>query len=194
MDIYFKEITIVLASYLLGSFSFGYYLVLFKTGEDIRLLGSYNVGAKNVGRFLGKTWFIVTLFVDVVKGSIPVIICKLIGLDLWLISIVMVAVVLGHIWPMQLRFHGGKGFATTFGGLVIFDIWLVVVLGLIGLICWRVTSNLTLSGILSLVLMPFIAFTLGHKGMTIWSILLLMILVLLAHRNNLKELLKRKQE
>ena len=194
MDIYFKEITIVLASYLLGSFSFGYYLVLFKTGEDIRLLGSYNVGAKNVGRFLGKTWFIVTLFVDVVKGSIPVIICKLIGLDLWLISIVMVAVVLGHIWPMQLRFHGGKGFATTFGGLVIFDIWLVVVLGLIGLICWRVTSNLTLSGILSLVLMPLIAFTLGHKGMTIWSILLLMILVLLAHRNNLKELLKRKQE
>ena len=194
MDIYFKEITIVLASYLRGSFAFGYYLVLFKTGEDIRLLGSYNVGAKNVGRFLGKTWFIVTLFVDVVKGSIPVIICKLIGLDLWLISIVMVAVVLGHIWPMQLRFHGGKGFATTFGGLVIFDIWLVVVLGLIGLICWRVTSNLTLSGILSLVLMPFIAFTLGHKGMTIWSILLLMILVLLAHRNNLKELLKRKQE
>ena len=194
MDIYFKEITIVLASYLLGSFSFGYYLVLFKTGEDIRLLGSYNVGAKNVGRFLGKTWFIVTLFVDVVKGAIPVIICKLIGLDLWLISIVMVAVVLGHIWPMQLRFHGGKGFATTFGGLVIFDIWLVVVLGLIGLICWRVTSNLTLSGILSVVLMPFIAFTLGHKGMTIWCILLLMILVLLAHRNNLKELLKRKQE
>ena len=194
MDIYFKEITIVLASYLLGSFSFGYYLVLFKTGEDIRLLGSYNVGAKNVGRLLGKTWFIVTLFVDVVKGAIPVIICKLIGLDLWLISIVMVAVVLGHIWPMQLRFHGGKGFATTFGGLVIFDIWLVVVLGLIGLICWRVTSNLTLSGILSVVLMPFIAFTLGHKGMTIWSILLLMILVLLAHRNNLKELLKRKQE
>ena len=114
MDIYFKEITIVLASYLLGSFSFGYYLVLFKTGEDIRLLGSYNVGAKNVGRFLGKTWFIVTLFVDVVKGAIPVIICKLIGLDLWLISIVMVAVVLGHIWPMQLRFHGCKGFATTF--------------------------------------------------------------------------------
>ena len=107
MDIYFKEITIVLASYLLGSFSFGYYLVLFKTGEDIRLLGSYNVGAKNVGRFLGKTWFIVTLFVDVVKGAIPVIICKLIGLDLWLISIVMVAVVLGHIWHMQLRFHGG---------------------------------------------------------------------------------------
>ena len=194
MDIYFKEITIVLASYLLGSFSFGYYLVLFKTGEDIRLLGSYNVGAKNVGRFLGKTWFIVTLFVDVVKGAIPVIICKLIGLDLWLISIVMVAVVLGHIWPMLLRFHGGKGFATTFGGLVIFDIWLVVVLGLIGLICWRVTSNLTLSGILSLVLMPFISFTLGLKGMTIWSILLLMILVLLAHRNNLKELLKRKQE
>lgn len=194
MDIYFKGITIVLASYLLGSFSFGYYLVLFKTGEDIRLLGSYNVGAKNVGRFLGKTWFIVTLFVDVVKGAIPVIICKLIGLDLWLISIVMVAVVLGHIWPMQLRFHGGKGFATTFGGLVIFDIWLVVVLCLIGLICWRVTSNLTLSGILSLVLMPFIAFTLGYKGMTIWSILLLMILVLLAHRNNLKELLKRKQE
>ena len=194
MDIYFKEITIVLASYLLGSFSFGYYLVLFKTGEDIRLLGSYNVGAKNVGRFLGKTWFIVTLFVDVLKGAIPVIICKLIGLDLWLISIVMVAVVLGHIWTIQLSFHGGKGFATTFGGLVIFDIWLVVVVGLIGLICWRVTSNLTLSGILSLVLMPFIAFTLGHKGMTIWSILLLMILVLLAHRNNLKELLKRKQE
>ena len=189
MDIYFKGITIVLASYFLGSFSFGYYLVLFKTGQDIRLLGSYNVGAKNVGRFLGKTWFIVTLVTDVVKGSIPVIICKLIGLDLWLTGIAMIAVVLGHIWPVQLRFHGGKGFATTFGGLVIFDIWLVVVLGLIGLTFWRVTNNLTLTGILSLVLMPVIAFTLGYKGMIIWSILFLMILVVFAHRDNIKELL-----
>ena len=108
----------------------------------------------------------------------------------------MIAVVLGHIWPVQLRFHGGKGFATTFGGLVIFDIWLVVVLGLIGLTFWRVTNNLTLSGILSLVLMPVIAFTLGYKGMIIWSILFLMILVVFAHRDNIKELLigKRKSE
>src|SRR5690349_12036601 len=104
-----KDATFVLICYVLGSFTSGYYWVRWRTGQDIRLLGSGNVGAKNVGRLLGPTGFCITLLMDVAKGAIAVGVGIYAGLGSDAIVACILAVVAGHNWPAQLRFQGGKG-------------------------------------------------------------------------------------
>ncbi|HZO83868.1 MAG TPA: glycerol-3-phosphate acyltransferase, partial [Verrucomicrobiae bacterium] len=107
-----KEMTFVAVCYLLGSFTSGYYWVRWRTGQDIRLIGSGNVGARNVGRVLGPTAFCITLLMDVAKGVIAVGMANYAGLGSDAVVACILAVVAGHNWPAQLRFHGGKGVAT----------------------------------------------------------------------------------
>src|SRR5215212_2060468 len=106
---------LMLGAYLLGCFTTGYYLLKMRSGQDIRALGSGSVGARNVGRVLGSTGFIVTLLGDFAKGAFAVWAATHFTKDDRLIALSMLAVVVGHVWPAQLRFRGGKGVATSLG-------------------------------------------------------------------------------
>src|SRR5205823_2574598 len=112
---------IALGAYILGCFTTGYYLVRLCRGADIRELGSGNVGAKNVGRTLGWIGFAMTLLGDLAKGAFVVWAARYLAKDDRLVLLAMLAVVAGHVWPVQLRFRGGKGMATTLGALLIYD-------------------------------------------------------------------------
>src|SRR5262249_3474541 len=112
---------ICLGAYALGCFTLGYYLVRGRTGQDIRELGSGSVGARNVGRVLGWMGFVVTVAGDFAKGAFAVWATSHFTQDDCLLALALVSVVMGHIWPAQLRFHGGKGVATSLGGLVVYD-------------------------------------------------------------------------
>jgi acyl-phosphate glycerol 3-phosphate acyltransferase len=114
-----KEIAVILVCYAVGCFASGYYWVKWRTGQDIRNLGSGSVGARNVGRVLGPWGFVVTLLADVTKGVIAVALAKASGLRPDAVIAAMMGVVIGHTWPVQLRFHGGKGIATSLGALVV---------------------------------------------------------------------------
>src|SRR5438105_4769417 len=182
-----KEVTIVFACYFLGCFTAGYYWVRWRTGQDIRHEGSGNVGARNVGRILGVSGFMTTLLLDLGKGALAVGMALYFGLRPEMVIAAMLAVVIGHNWPMQLRFHGGKGIATSLGVLLAYDSFLLVILAALLLPFLALTRNFTISGLLAFALMPLVAFLCGLETMGVVATSLLAILVLVSHRKNVRE-------
>ena len=181
-----KEMTTLLACYLLGCFTAGYYWVRWRTGQDIRNRGSGNVGARNVGRLLGASAFIGTVSVDLAKGALAVGMALYFGLRPEMVIAAMLAVVVGHNWPMQLRFQGGKGIATSLGVLLAYDSFLVVILLVVFLPLLVLTRNFTLSGLLAFALSPLAVFLCGVENMEVVAMSLLGILVLISHRKNIR--------
>ena len=175
------------ACYLLGCFTSGYYWVRWRTGLDIRQRGSGNVGARNVGRMLGPTAFVITLLLDLGKGALAVGMAFYFQLRPELVIAAMLAVVVGHNWPMQLRFHGGKGIATSLGALLAYDSFLVLILAALLLPCIALTRNFTISGLLAFALSPLAAFLCGLENMEVVATSLLAILVLISHQKNIRE-------
>ncbi|MGH7926165.1 MAG: glycerol-3-phosphate 1-O-acyltransferase PlsY [Candidatus Binatia bacterium] len=108
------EVALILLAYLLGSVPTGYILGSL-VGVDVRKAGSGNVGATNVARVVGKGRGALTLIVDVAKGWLAVFVALQFGVSLLCIALVGSAVFLGHLYPIFLRFRGGKGVATAFG-------------------------------------------------------------------------------
>ncbi|OPX19374.1 MAG: acyl-phosphate glycerol 3-phosphate acyltransferase [Desulfobacca sp. 4484_104] len=114
---------LLLAAYLLGSIPTGLIVAWLMGGPDPRQEGSRNIGAANVYRLLGRNAGVFTLFGDVMKGVLPVFVARFGPVALgawhgWAIAAVGLAAVLGHIYPLYLRFKGGKGVATGFGVIV----------------------------------------------------------------------------
>src|SRR5947209_17495647 len=117
--------SIALGAYALGCFTTGYYLVRVRTGQDVRDFGSGNVGAKNVGRILGSWAFFATVIVDCAKGAFAVWAARHFTNDPILLCVAVLAVAIGHVWPVQLHFRGGKGIATSLAALLVYDFHLI---------------------------------------------------------------------
>jgi acyl phosphate:glycerol-3-phosphate acyltransferase len=121
----------IVVSYLIGCVSTSYYVTKARIGHDIRDLGSGNAGAQNVGKVLGRPWFVVILLLDMLKGYVVVLGGARLGLGDVVITLAIVAVVSGHIWPAQMRFRGGMGIATSLGAVLAFH-WFVMA-GIVGI-------------------------------------------------------------
>ena len=182
-----KEWTLIAASYLLGCCTVGYYWVRWRTGQDIRQLGSGSVGARNVGRVLGTGGFLVTLLADVAKGALAVGAAVFFGLRPEAVVTASVAVVLGHNWPVQLRFHGGKGVATSIGALLAYDPFIGMILVAVFLPGFAVLRSLTLGGLLAFTLSPLLVFFFGLGNEAVAAVSFLAILILISHRRNIRE-------
>jgi glycerol-3-phosphate acyltransferase PlsY len=178
---------ISLAAYALGCFATGYYLVRTRMGQDIRTLGSGSIGAKNVGRVLGKTGFLVTLLGDFGKGVFAVWVARHITTDEHLVALGMLAVVAGHIWPAQLRFHGGKGMATSLGALLLFDYRLALGFALLFVCGFALMRKTVLPGLFAIASLPLVSAFLEHDSVKVVLVSILAALVLIAHRKNLME-------
>jgi glycerol-3-phosphate acyltransferase PlsY len=174
-------------AYVLGCFTAGYYLVRARLGEDIRTLGSGSVGARNVGRILGKTGFLVTLLCDFGKGGLAVWAARYFTTDERIVAFAMVAVVAGHIWPAQLRFHGGKGMATSLGALLVFDSKLALIYCVLFLGAFMLQWRTVLPGLFALVCLPLATLYIGQDRIQVFLITVTNGLVLLAHRKNITE-------
>lgn len=174
-------------AYLLGCFSTGYYLVRAKLGEDIRDLGSGNIGARNVGRVLGKTGFVLTLLCDFGKGALAVWGARHFTSDERIVAMAMIAVVAGHIWPMQLHFRGGKGMASLLGALLVFDPRLALTFAVLFLCLFALLRRTVLPGLFSLACLPLVEMLQGDDHAQIVFISVLAAIVLAAHRKNLSE-------
>jgi len=168
--------------YLLGCFTAGYYLVRIVTHKDIRQIGSGSVGARNVGRLLGWTAFVFVVLFDIAKGALAVAVVRHFSPDNALAALAMIAVVAGHIWPMQLRFHGGKGVATSLGALLIYDPHLILAFGALYIFAILFLRNSTLSGLIAFALLPFAGMMMKREGMSVISLSILAAMVLVAHR------------
>lgn len=185
------QLGIVLASYLLGCISVGYYLVRWRTGTDLRELGSGATGGRNTGRVLGKSGAIVTGIGDILKGVIAMGLALWFKLEPWALALVMIAVLAGHVWPFQLGFKGGKGLSAAFGAVLMFDYRIALLTALLALLLLFISRNefLFLIGIAS---SPIIAFALGHRWEIVAGMVVLVIIILYAHRENIQESLRSK--
>lgn len=174
----------IVAAYLVGAFPTGYVITRLSIGKDIRQLGSGNVGANNVFREVGPAAGVTVGIVDVSKGAAAVAIAHaivdipLLEPNLYLVLAGLAAVV-GHIWPVYLKFTGGNGLAVTIGTLIILmPLELGIFCGLL-LLLWAVTRNLILSVYISMVSVPISAWLLLEDWRyTAYGIVLILILVL----------------
>ena len=118
-----RPLLVVIIAYLVGSIPFGYLIVRRKIGDDIRQSGSGGTGATNVSRKAGKAAGVFTLVLDALKGSVAVLIAKVVlgpSLDVgWWVAAAAIATIVGHIFPVWLGFKGGKGVATGVGVFLI---------------------------------------------------------------------------
>jgi len=187
--IYIKQILIIFAAYLLGCFCTGYYLTRFCAGDDIRERDSKTAGARNVGRILGKKGFIFTFAGDFLKGAIAVILVLALKAPDWVLIAALVAVVAGHIYPLQLGFRGGKGVAAMLGGLLIFDYrFLIALLAIFGLL-FILSRRYIISGLVAIFTLPFIAVLTGHQAVDVVGIVILTILIIWAHRVHVRNMI-----
>jgi glycerol-3-phosphate acyltransferase PlsY len=182
----------ILGAYVLGCLNTGYYLVRWKTGQDLRAVGSGNAGSKNVGRILGPWGFGAALAGDMLKGAIAVAASRLAGWSPAACIIVILAVTAGHNWPAQLGFRGGKGIATSYAALLVFDPILAgLMLGICALLL-AVSRRFTLSAVVSYALSPVLALLCGYPAVVVVLFIPLACLVVLPHRRNLQEEFNRR--
>ena len=184
---YAKETLVMLVGYALGCFTSGYYLVRWRTGEDIRWLGSGSVGATNVGRVLGRPGFFLTVLCDFFKGLFAVWLAEYFGHNHTGVVLTLVAVAIGHIWPAQLWFHGGKGVATSLGALLMFDYSIAFTFAALFLVVCAALRNFVLAGLLAFALTPLALFAADYSLTSVFGVSALALLILIAHRKNIPE-------
>jgi glycerol-3-phosphate acyltransferase PlsY len=179
---------VVLGGYLLGSMPFGYWVVLLVKGEDIRKVGSGNIGASNVWRTYGRWLGIPIVVLDVAKGFVPALVGALLVGELTAV-LAGGAAMLGHWRPLFLRFQkGGKAVAT--GGGVFLGA--APLLGLIGVAVWvvafLVTRYASLASIVAALSLPVLAVLLGEPWPIVVFAAIAAVGVILLHRPNIARL------
>ena len=184
-----EVLIVILFSYLSGSVPFGLILTKIFGGQDIRNIGSGNIGATNALRTGNKSLGYGTLFLDVIKAVIPVIYVKLNYPDY--IFIASLWTFLGHIFPIWLKFKGGKGVATYVG--ILFSINLTIGFVFIGVwfFTFLISKYSSLSSLSASLSIPIYLFFFTSQNLVFFSIMF--ILILYTHRENVKRL-KNKEE
>ncbi|HBN22808.1 MAG TPA: acyl-phosphate glycerol 3-phosphate acyltransferase [Holosporales bacterium] len=192
-----KQAALLFLLYLSGSIPFGLLIAKAFTKQDVRTLGSGNIGTSNVLRTGSKIAAFLTLSFDLLKGLVPILLVQRFAPptlfpEPLLYSLFLVPV-LGHMYPCWLNFNGGKGIATGLGVLLAFS-W---PLALAGLLIWIISAAIfrisSLAGLISFGLFPFMALFFVPWPETIW-LGALSALVFLAHRDNIKRLLTGQEK
>ena len=186
------EIGMILAAYLIGSIPFGL-LISKMRGLDPRRGGSGNIGATNVLRVVGKKEAALTLILDMLKGLVPIFSAGLLELQEQAVLLVALAVILGHIFPVFLKFKGGKGVATSFGVFLALSpkvALLALVFWIAGVYLGKYSSigALTAFGVL-----PFLALLLKPESGFILFASVVSVLVYIRHWENIQRLIQGKE-
>ena len=189
-------LAIPVAAYLLGSLPFGLILAKLFGGGDVRKSGSGNIGATNVARVVGPLAGILTLLLDLAKGSAAVLLAGRLSREsaTWMI-VAAFAALIGHCFPVWLKFKGGKGVATAAGVFLVLSPWaclLAVVLFLLVVIFWRYVSLGSISAAAAMPLLMYFLWAPHHApplAVTLGT-LAVVLLVIYKHRGNLQRLIE----
>jgi glycerol-3-phosphate acyltransferase PlsY len=205
-SVHFSFYLMIPLAFLFGSIPFGIIFTRNK-GIDIRSTGSRNIGATNVLRSAGKVPAVLTLVCDLLKGTVAVLICKviiskfsapgsselnIIVEDMWL-GITGISAVLGHMFSVFLSFKGGKGVATGFGVILVYS---PVVAG-IALLTWIFVALTfkysSLAALIAISTMPFFMIVLNASSVKMIIAILLAGLIIYKHKSNIKNLIEGKE-
>lgn len=183
-----QDIVFILIAYLLGGICSGYYLVRCVAGTDVRGQGSGGVGARNVGRMLGKPGFVFTLLGDGIKGILAVVLARTFGISAPAVSLALVAVIAGHVWPAQLQFRGGRGISTAVGAYLAYDPYLALLLLGLVVVLMGCRRGFVLSGLAAFLILPLIAYILDFPFHTVAALAGVAAIILFAHRERLRRI------
>jgi glycerol-3-phosphate acyltransferase PlsY len=175
----------LVGAYALGCLGMGYYLVRAQTGRDIREIESGSIGARNVGRVLGRSGFCVTLLSDFAKGALAVWAARQLSGSEILAALAWLTVTVGHVWPIQLGFRGGKGVATSLGGLLIFEWHSALIYAAAFLVLLGFMRRTILPGLFAYLVLPFTVWWFFQNGLLVTIVSGLIAVVWFAHRDNL---------
>jgi len=148
-------LAVVVIAYLLGAIPFGYLLVKWKTGADVRAVGSGNIGATNVMRTSGRAAGAATLLLDIAKGYVAVWLAgRLTGQDMVWMSLAALAVMAGHAYPVFLGFKGGKAVASVVGAFLCLTPWALAVETIIFVVVVIWTRHISMGSIIWAATLP----------------------------------------
>jgi glycerol-3-phosphate acyltransferase PlsY len=181
------ESVVVGLAYLLGSVPTGFILGYF-AGVDVRTSGSGNVGATNVARVAGKWLGLLTLIGDAAKGFVPVFLAREMGLSVAAVGLVALAAFLGHLYPIFLKFRGGKGVATALGALLALAPAATGLLLLIFLIVALAARFVSLASMVAAGASPVAIWLLGYPAPLVVVTLIMGLMIIWRHRDNIQRL------
>jgi len=195
--IFFYEFLFLISTYLVGAIPFGLLLTKIFLHKDVRESGSGNIGATNVARVAGKKLGAITLLLDGAKGALMVILARFLfqsasHLHLFLVAVAIISVV-GHIYPVYLKFKGGKGVATALAVLIALDAsvgYMCVILWIMVFLITRVSAIASLAAISSSIISSIYY---EAPFSQIFLCVVLSILIAIRHKENIQRLLQGKE-
>ncbi|MFA5368396.1 MAG: glycerol-3-phosphate 1-O-acyltransferase PlsY [Candidatus Paceibacterota bacterium] len=180
---------LILLGYLSGSIPFGY-LISKTKNIDIRKQGSGNIGATNVSRFLGLKYAILVGILDIAKAVLPIYIGSLFFQPGWELALISIAPVMGHLFPVWLKFKGGKAVSVIFASIIMVMGWQysLILLG-IWIISLFLIKIMSLTNIIIFIIVPFIFWHQTHSYIYVALGIFYVLIIWWAHRENIKRLI-----
>ena len=181
----FELLLIIIVSYLFGSIPFGLLLTKIFLKKDIREIGSGNIGATNVLRSGNKILGYSTLVLDILKAVLPILYIKFFMNDYLYIS--ALSIFIGHVFPIWLKFKGGKGVASYLGILCCLDIFTALIFGVVWISIFILFKFSSLSSLLASLTIPIFHFFYNSNS-DYYFYFMMFILIFFTHRENIKRL------
>lgn len=189
---------LVVGGYLCGSIPWGVLLARLFLGVDVRRVGSGNIGATNVARAGGKVLGVAVLLLDALKAVVPTLVARALlrsapDREIWVVAVALAAFV-GHLYPVWLKFRGGKGVATGLGVFLVLSPWAAIAGAIAYIVAYfatRISSIGSLLGTAVCALGTFFAF--GTKSPVSYAALFIGALIYIKHRENLARLLRGEE-
>ena len=181
----FELFFVILVSYLFGSIPFGLLLTKIFLKKDIREIGSGNIGATNVLRAGNKILGYSTLVLDILKAVLPILYVKFFMNDYLYIS--ALSIFIGHVFPIWLKFKGGKGVASYLGILCCLDIFTALIFGVVWISIFILFKFSSLSSLLASLTIPIFQFFYNSNS-DYYFYFMMFILIFFTHRENIKRL------
>ena len=190
---------VVIGSFGLGSIPFGFILTQKFGLGDIRTIGSGNIGATNVLRTGNKELAIATLILDGLKGVVALLLARLLASHVeiefaYIVEVAFVAAVIGHCFPVWLKFKGGKGVATVLCSLLAYHYVIGLMCAAVWLFVFAFTKISSLSSLSSVLALPFVAFILTNDMNIAFFMNMLTLLVIFRHKDNIKRILAGEEK
>ena len=183
------DISLIIFAYLIGSIPVGVILGRLK-GVDPRKTGSGNIGATNVMRSAGKKLGIITLVCDAAKGLIPVVLATALGAQEYVIAIVGFVVFLGHVFPIFLKFRGGKGVATALGVYLAVRPTVIIGAFVVFVIVFAIWRYVSLASLIGAIVVPIGLYLVRAPYQFVIMAVLIALVVILRHKDNISRLIK----
>lgn len=185
------EFTAALLAYLIGGIPFGYLFVRFSMGKDVRTMGSGNIGATNVHRTAGRKAGLIVLLLDILKGLLAVWLAAIISHhDAMAVAMAIVALMLGHCYPVFLKFKGGKAVACFIGAFLYLAPLALLATAILFVLVVVGTKFISLGSILGAAVFPVIYWTMYHPAEPILiASILSAVLIVYRHHANISRLL-----